>query len=115
MDITCVLMVAPVEDMESATAWYQQLLGRPADTRPMPSLADWHLTASGWLQVFQDAGRSGSALLNLEVPDLDETLARLAERGLTAGPVRTGDGRTRFATLKDPDGNQVTLLENPVT
>ncbi len=107
-------MVAPVGDIEAAVAWYQRLLGRPADTRPMPSLADWHLTTGGWLQVFQDAERSGSSLLNLEVPDLDDALAQLAERGLAAGPVQTGGERTRFAALKDPDGNRVALLENPV-
>ncbi|MFK0173362.1 VOC family protein [Streptomyces sp. NPDC090306] len=107
-------MVAPVSDVETAAAWYERLLGRPADARPMPSLADWHLTAGGWLQVFEDAGRAGATFVNLEVPDLDKALAGLAERGLTAGPVQTGGERTRLASLEDPDGNRVTLLENPV-
>ncbi|MFI7008381.1 VOC family protein [Streptomyces sp. NPDC050145] len=115
MNIARVLMVAPVRDIDAAVAWYERLLGRPADTRPMPSLADWHLTPNGWLQVFQDLGHAGSTLLDLEVPDLDKALAGLADRGLTAGPVRTGGVRTRFAALDDPDGNRVTLLENPVT
>lgn len=114
MDIARVLMVAPVGRVEEAVVWYERLLGRPADTRPMPSLADWHLTASGWLQVFEDAEHAGSSLLNLEVPDLDEALAQLKERGLHTGPVQTGGTRTRFASLHDPDGNRVTLLENPV-
>ncbi|MEV5260760.1 VOC family protein [Streptomyces anulatus] len=51
----------------------------------------------------------------MEVPDLDGALAQLKERGLTAGPVQTGGTRTRFAALEDPDGNRVTLLENPAT
>lgn len=114
VEVARVLMVAPVRDVEAAVAWYERLLGRPADTRPMPSLADWHLTAGGWLQVFQDPQRAGSALLNLEVPELDQALAELAERGRTAGPVQTGGVRTRFAQLQDPDGNLVTLMENPV-
>lgn len=115
MDIARVLMVAPVGDVETAVAWYERLLGRPADTRPMPSLADWHLTAGGWLQVFEDPGRAGSTLLNLEVPQLDEALATLLGRGLTAGPVQLGGERVRFAALEDPDGNRITLMENPVT
>ncbi|SEC86201.1 VOC family protein [Streptomyces melanosporofaciens] len=114
MHVARVLMVAPVRDIDIAVAWYERLLGRPADTRPMPSLADWHLTEGGWLQVFEDAEHAGSTLLNLEVPDLDRALAELAEHGLTAGPVRTGGQRTRIAALEDPDGNRVTLLENPV-
>ncbi|WP_405782891.1 VOC family protein [Streptomyces sp. NBC_00859] len=114
MNIARVLMVAPVRDIGAAAHWYERLLGRPADTRPMPSLADWHLTGGGWLQVFEDPGHAGSTLLNLEVPDLDEALAGLVERGLTAGPVQTGGERARFAALDDPDGNRVTLMENPV-
>ncbi|WND33066.1 VOC family protein [Streptomyces sp. BB1-1-1] len=114
MDVARVLMVAPVGDVDEAVAWYERLLSRPADTRPMPSLADWHLTSGGWLQVFEAPERAGSSLLNLEVPDLDAALAGLVERGLTAGPVQTGGERTRFAALDDPDGNRITLLENPV-
>ena len=114
MNVARVLMVAPVRDIETAVAWYERLLGRPADTRPMPSLADWHLTSGGWLQVFEDPERAGSSLLNLDVVELDKTLAEIAERGLTAGPVQTGGVRTRFAPVLDPDGNRVTLLENPV-
>ncbi|MFI5742595.1 VOC family protein [Streptomyces anulatus] len=115
MDIVRVLMVAPVGNVETAVVWYEKLLGRPADNRPMPSPADWHLSTGGWLSVFEDAERAGSTLLNLEVPDLAGALAQLKERGLTAGPVQTGGTRTRFAALEDPDGNRVTLLENPAT
>ncbi|WP_369199440.1 VOC family protein [Streptomyces sp. PU-14G] len=114
MNVARVLMVAPVRDLDTAVIWYERLLGRPADTRPMPSLADWHLTSGGWLQVFEDSARAGSTLLNIEVYDLDSELAGLVERGLTTGPVLTGGEVTRFAALDDPDGNRVTLLENPV-
>ena len=115
MHITHVLAVAPVRDIESAVTWYERLLGRPADLRPMPGLADWHLASGGWVQVFQDAGHAGSTLLNLVVEDLDQALLDLAGRGLTAGPVLSGAGGVRFATLHDPDGNRVTLIENPVS
>ncbi|MEU6479720.1 VOC family protein [Streptomyces sp. NPDC047017] len=114
MDIARVLMVAPVGRVEEAVIWYERLLGRPADSRPMPSLADWHLTSGGWLQVFEDSERAGSALLNLEVPDLNVALAELKRRGLSTEPVQAGGTRTRFAALQDPDGNRITLLENPV-
>lgn len=115
MDVARVLMVAPVRDIEAAVTWYERLLGRPADTRPMPSLADWHLTPGGWLQVFEDPQHAGSTLLNLEVPSLDAALEELNNRGLTTDPVQQGGKNTRIASLRDPDGNRVTLLENPVT
>ncbi|KIF68856.1 glyoxalase [Streptomyces sp. AcH 505] len=115
MDVARVLMVAPVRDIEAAVTWYERLLGRPADTRPMPSLADWHLTPGGWLQVFEDPEHAGTTLLNLEVPSLDKALSELNTRGLTTTPVQQGGKTTRIASLQDPDGNRVTLLENPVT
>ncbi|MET8032534.1 VOC family protein [Streptomyces sp. NPDC005345] len=114
MIITRVLAVAPVSDIERAVAWYERLLGRPADLRPMPGLADWHLTSTGWIQVFQDPEHAGSTLLNLNVDDLDQALADLAARGLTAGTVQPGAQTVRFAALHDPDGNRITLIENPV-
>ncbi|MFD7917626.1 VOC family protein [Streptomyces sp. NPDC059740] len=115
MAFTHVLAVAPVSDIDTAVDWYQRLLGRPADARPMPSLADWHVTGSGWIQVFLSPEHAGSTLLNLVVTDLDATLTTLTGRGLPAGEVQQGSGTVRFAALHDPDGNRVTLVENPVT
>ncbi|MFE4856450.1 VOC family protein [Streptomyces sp. NPDC056670] len=115
MSFTHVLAVAPVTEMEAAVDWYERLLGRPADKRPMPGLADWHIAPSGWVSVFQSPEHAGSTLLNLVVDDLDKALADLAGRGITAGEVQPGAQRVRFAALHDPDGNRVTLIENPVS
>ncbi|MFD9339754.1 VOC family protein [Streptomyces sp. NPDC060028] len=115
MLVTRVLAVAPVSDIEQSVAWYERLLARPADRQPMPGLADWHLTPNGWLQVYQDPEHAGSTLINLQVDDLDRALADLAARGLPAGPVQTGGRISRFAAVHDPDGNRVTLVENPVS
>ncbi|WP_420000530.1 VOC family protein [Streptomyces boninensis] len=102
--------------MDTAVTWYEALLGRPADARPMPSLADWHISPTAWVQVFQSPEHAGSTLLNLTVDDLDATLAELASRGIEAGAVQPGGGGTvRFAAVHDPDGNRVTLIENPVS
>ncbi len=115
MGFTQVLAVAPVRDIESAVAWYEQLLGRPADTRPMPGLADWHIAQSGWVQVFQSPEQAGATLLNLVVDDLDKTLTDLATRGITPGEIQPGGRNVRFAAVQDPDGNRITLIENPVS
>ncbi|MGW7267015.1 VOC family protein [Streptomyces sp. NPDC054842] len=114
MAFTHVLAVAPVRDIEAAVAWYERLLGRPADTRPMEGLADWHINATAWVQVFRSPEHAGGALLNLVVDDLDAALVELAGRGITAGDVQPGGQRVRFAAVHDPDGNRVTLIENPV-
>jgi hypothetical protein len=57
MTYTHVLAVAPVRDIEGAVAWYEGLMGRPADARPMAGLADWHVSPSAWVQVFQSTPR----------------------------------------------------------
>jgi catechol 2,3-dioxygenase-like lactoylglutathione lyase family enzyme len=115
MAFTHVLAVAPVSDIERAVAWYEELLGRPADRRPMAGLADWHISPSGWVQVFVSPEHAGAALLNLVVDDLDEALADLAGRGITAGAIQPGSQNVRFAAVHDPDGNRITLIENPVS
>lgn len=44
MSLTKILSVVPVADFETSIAWYERLLGRPANAQPRPGLADWHLT-----------------------------------------------------------------------
>ncbi|MEW1667775.1 VOC family protein [Streptomyces albidoflavus] len=112
LPVTTLLAVAPVTDLPRATTWYTHLLGRPADTHPMPSLAEWQLTPDTWLQLFHSPEHAGSTLINIGVPDLDSALAELAERGLEADTPQEGAGGTvRFAALHDPEGNRVTLIE----
>ncbi len=115
MSILKVLAVAPVADMDASVGWYERLFGRPADARPMPSLADWHVTDSGWVQVFQDPERARSALLNLAVADLEAELAELSQRGIASGEVTTATKAGKLAVVADPDGNTVTLIEGPAT
>ncbi|MFJ8981221.1 VOC family protein [Streptomyces sp. NPDC102282] len=114
MSFTHVLAVAPVMAIEPAVEWYERLLGRPADARPMDGLADWHISPYAWLQVFQSPEQAGGSLVNLVVDDLDRTLSALEGRGITAGETRPGSRGVRFAAVHDPDGNRVTLIENPI-
>ena len=112
MDITTVLAVAPVTDLEVATRWYEKLLGRPADQRPMDTLADWRLTPTGWLQVFVDPARAGSTAVNLAVDSVDAADSELRARGLTPEEPIGADGGVRLLPVVDPDGNTVTLIES---
>ena len=45
-----------VSNLPTAEAWYEQVLARPADSRPMEGLAEWKLANGGWIQVFQEQG-----------------------------------------------------------
>lgn len=112
MSIEHVLAVVPVGDFEAAHAWYERLLGRPADNRPMDGLADWRVTEGGWVQVFRDADRAGTTLLNFAVDDLDEHIAGLSARGLDPGTIEAANKNVRLSAITDPDGNRVTFIEN---
>jgi predicted enzyme related to lactoylglutathione lyase len=112
MPISAVLAVIPVAGIDSACSWYETFFGRPADQRPMDSLAEWHLSDLGWVQVFHDPDRAGQTTVNFIVDDLDKHLADLASKGIAAGETLTvSKGRQRLASITDPDGNVVSLIE----
>jgi predicted enzyme related to lactoylglutathione lyase len=112
MPITRVLAALAVSDVDAALSWYERLLGRPADALPMDGLAEWHYPQSGVIQVVEDADRAGRSLLTLGVDDLKRELAILQERGLDPGAMDdTTSDKVMFATVTDPEGNAITLVE----
>ena len=112
MSIQHVLAVVPVSDLERANTWYEALFGRPADNRPMPTLAEWQVTGAGWVQVTVDTDRAGSALLNLAVDDLAATREELATRGVNTAESRPVNKGVELSATSDPDGNAITLIGN---
>lgn len=112
MPIEHVLAVVPVADLEAANGWYERLLGRPADNRPMETLVEWRVTDTGWIQVFLDRDRAGKTLLNFAVDDLDQHVAELSSRGLVPGAIETANKGVRISAIADPDGNQVNFIGN---
>jgi glyoxylase I family protein len=110
MTIDHVLAVVPVSDIATAGPWYELLVGRPADNRPMDSLVEWRVTDTGWIQVFHDPERAGSTLLNFAVDDLDTHVAELTARGLVLDKIQTANKGVRTCSAIDPDGNRITLI-----
>jgi glyoxylase I family protein len=110
MSIEHVLAVVPVSDLQASNRWYEALFGRRADNNPMPTLVEWQVVPGGWVQVFTDAERAGSALLNFAVDDLEAHVADLRQRGLDAGELADANKGVRLSTLTDPDGNTIRLI-----
>jgi glyoxylase I family protein len=110
MTIEHVLAVVPVTDIDAANAWYETLFGRVADNNPMPVLVEWQVVSGGWVQVFVDAERAGSGLLNFAVDDLDESIAEARSNGLDPGELEEANKGVRLCTLSDPDGNVIRLI-----
>jgi catechol 2,3-dioxygenase-like lactoylglutathione lyase family enzyme len=109
MQVTHVFAGLPVSDLAASRAWYETLFGRPPDVLPTAGEALWHFgTGSVFLRT--EPGRAGSGLLALAVPDLDAYLSALATRGLTAERLRGTPPRT---VVRDDDGNELTLFEDP--
>ena len=112
MPVNRVLAPLAVADVNSALSWYERLLGRPADALPMDGLAEWHFPNSGVIQLVEDADRAGRSLLTLDVDDLKGELVNLQDRGLDPGPIdETTSDKVLFATVTDPEGNTITLVE----
>jgi hypothetical protein len=69
-------------------------------------------SASGQHQLVQDADRAGRSLLTVGVDDLKEELVSLRERGLDPGAMDdTTSDKVLLATVTDPEGNAITLVE----
>ncbi|MET7640986.1 VOC family protein [Streptomyces sp. NPDC005438] len=111
MGVAQVYAVLPVDDIDSASTWYERLFGRPADLAPMDGLLEWQVTPGGALQVVRDQDRSGQGMLTLGVDDIDEHTAALADRGVEVGEIVDTSVGFRISTLLDPAGNTLTLAE----
>lgn len=105
-----VLAVIPTADIDVARSWYERLLGREADNRPMDSLVEWRVTDTGWVQVHVDADRAGTALLNFAVDDLAVHLDALRDRGLAPGAIQSVNKGVQLSAISDPDGNTITFI-----
>lgn len=109
LPVTAILAAVPSSDMARSEAFYASLIGRPVDERPMPVLAQWRWDG-GVLQVVEDVDRAGGGLVSVVVADMSEAVAGLRQRGLSVD-AEEGTVVAQVATLLDPDGNQVTLVE----
>ncbi len=110
MSIRNALASVAVKDVDAAIRWYEKLLGRPADSRPMSEVAEWKFERGGWLQVYQSTERIGLCSVTLAVDQIDEERSGLARRGIHAGePVRAA--KVNLLMIKDPDGNSIALAE----
>jgi glyoxylase I family protein len=110
LSIEHVLAVVPVTDLARSRSWYESFFGRPADNNPMPNLVEWQVVPGGWVQVFIDAERAGSALVNFAVDDLESHIGQLNGRGLTPGQTVEANKGVKLSAVTDPDGNTIRLV-----
>jgi catechol 2,3-dioxygenase-like lactoylglutathione lyase family enzyme len=110
MSIQHLLAAVAVTDLDRSRDWYEKLLGRAPDNEPMPNLVEWQVLEGAWVQVFIEAEHAGSSMVNLAVEDLAAAKADLADRGLEPGETQEANKGVELSTMRDPDGNAVTLI-----
>lgn len=100
-----------VLDLTAAIEWYGRLFGRPADIVPNDDEVMWRVTDGGWLYILRDPTSAGCGLVTIAVADVNAEVAAMAERGLACGPIeRVGDAGYR-ASMQDPEGNTVNVIQ----
>src|SRR5262245_40431753 len=110
MSIDNAIASLAVKDLAAAVAWYQALLGRPADSTPMREVAEWKFPRGGWLQVYELPERAGHGSVTLAVTDIGDVVAHVGKLGIDTGQ-RASSARVSTLMIVDPDGNHIAFAE----
>jgi predicted enzyme related to lactoylglutathione lyase len=110
MKIENALASIAVKDLKAASAWYERLFGRPADSTPMPEVAEWKFERGGWLQVYELAKRAGAGSCTLAVNEIAGVIAHLQSLGIDTSEASSG-ARVKTVMITDPDGNHIAFAE----
>jgi len=108
MSIRNALASVAVRNIQAATGWYEQLLGKSA-SRPMPEVAEWRFDRGGSLQVYELAERAGSGSFTLIVDDIEEHAEKLRKLHIEMEP--RVSSRTKVIMINDPDGNSIAFSQ----
>jgi predicted enzyme related to lactoylglutathione lyase len=110
MKIENAIASVAVKDLETASAWYEKVLRRPADSTPMPEVAEWKFERGGWLQVYELAERAGGGSCTLAVSDIAEVIAHLESLGINTDNASSG-AKVKTVMITDLDGNHLAFAE----
>ena len=99
-----------VKDLQTASAWYEKLFARPADSTPMAEVAEWKFERGGWLQVYQLPERAGAGSCTLAVNDIAGLKAHLESLGLDTSQSTSG-AQVKTIMITDPDGNHLAFAQ----
>ena len=103
-----------VRDLDRAMAFYRDVLGLEAGRASAGQWAEFHAGATTFALHAAAPGQPvqpGGATAVFRVDDLDAAKGALLARGVEFGFEGDVAGYARFATFRDPDGNDVQLIE----
>lgn len=105
--ITEVFAGIAVADYSAALAWYERLVGRPADVHPNETEAMWQMRPGSWIYIASDGSRAGSSFVTILVDDLEAFVAELAGREIDTGEIDTIPDAVKRVRITDPEGNKI--------
>jgi catechol 2,3-dioxygenase-like lactoylglutathione lyase family enzyme len=112
MNVTSITVGIPVSDLRVAVRWYQRVLELDRGIEPAPGIREFEVSPGCWLQLFREAGASGSEhVFRVGVEDIDEARRRLLGLGVTVADTERIEGVIAFCDFVDPDGNRLSLYE----
>lgn len=111
MTIKAALAGIAVFNLEESLVWYERLLGRAPDRRPMANLAEWHFAGGGGIQIFEDSERGGTSSVTLVDTDIDERMDQLKKLDISIRST-SNSAIARICMIGDPDGNQIVFAES---
>jgi predicted enzyme related to lactoylglutathione lyase len=99
-------------DPERLRAWYEAAFGVRADADAFLQLGGVALLVDGRDDVADRTAEPGRVVLGIHVPDARAAADRLAATGAPeVSPLEYRDAGAWFATVSDPDGNLVQVIE----
>jgi hypothetical protein len=110
MSIDNALASVAVKNLKTSVKWYEGIFGRPADSTPVPEVAEWWFRRGGGVQVYQLPERAGSGSFTLAVSHLEQEIENLRRLGLDTGH-QTSAKSVKTVMIKDPDGNSIAFAE----
>jgi predicted enzyme related to lactoylglutathione lyase len=111
MDTETLFAGVAVSEFETAQRWYERFFDRPADVVANATEVMWKATEGGWMYIVRDLDRAGHSIVAIVVPDVEQTVAALLERGIESGPIEWQSENARKAVVVDPDGNSIGIIE----
>ncbi len=109
MGIETIFAQVSCSQLENSVEWYAKLFGKPPLRRPMTGLAEWQITESAEVQLYEQKENAGHSVLTIGVLPLEAERLRLEEAGLKCGPIE--EAKDFFIMrMRDPDQNLVVFV-----
>ncbi len=102
-----------VGSLSEGAAWYERLLGRPADFTPTSEIHEWEIFQGFWIQVTEGRAATGAGRFRLSVADAAGARRAVIEGlGADVSEIVTVPGIVAYCDFDDPWGNPLGFFQD---